>query len=262
MGIKNSLTFGSVNTATYKTYISGIKTYKIAERDYEQIEIPGRNGYLLQDNNRYKPVIIEYDAFCIENIQTNVRGLLNALFGQKGIVKLTDTYDTTHYRMGYYSGGIDPNVYMMRTAKFTLRFVCQPERWLNPTESTITANTNFANATYYDAKPIITFTMVSASGNSGAFYVGHYVGGVQEDQWKMDFSNVGQDIIMNCETMDFYDSAGNNLNSNVTITYPIQSGNIEMGFPRFLGNSSSRVISNDWGSVIASATISPRWWEL
>lgn len=263
MGIMNSLTFGSVNTATYKTYISGVKTYKIAERDYEQIEIPGRNGYLLQDNNRFKPVVIEYDAFCVEDIQTNVRGLLNALLGQKGIVKLSDTYDVNHYRMGYYGGGVDPNVYMMRTARFTLQFVCQPERWLELTPITITESTNFTNPTLFDAKPIITVTMASGS-SSGNLYVSRYVSGVRKDQWKITFSGIGNDIIMNCETMDFYDSNGNNLNSNVVILPTITSGDINMEFPMFAGSSLSRVFTVDggWDSAIASITVNPRWWEL
>lgn len=236
MGIRHSLTFGDVNTATYKTYISGVKTFKIAESDYEQIEIPGRNGYLLQDNNRYKPVVIEYDAFCVEDIQTNVRNLLNDLTAQEGIQNLTDTYDTEHFRKGYFGGGIDPNVFMMKTAKFTLRFTCQPERWLTSGQTAISMSSGtITNPTKFPAKPLLSIPL----GVTGLTLNG------------VTFSFAERsDFVIDCEMGECYEYGANNeivfVNNEITMT-PNE-------FPE-LGQESE---------LTASGTIQiiPRWWEL
>ena len=46
--------YGGVNSADYGIYITGEAVYNAPERDVEFVEVPGRNGALTLDNERYK----------------------------------------------------------------------------------------------------------------------------------------------------------------------------------------------------------------
>lgn len=242
MAIEYTLTYNGVQTVSYSTYISGAKTYRTPTRDYEMIEIPGRNGFLLQDNNRYTPIVIEYDAFVVHDALTNYRLLINALSSDFGIHRLEDTYDSTHFRMGVFTGGIQPEIFALKTAKFVLPFTCQPERWLKTGEEPVfftnTTTGDIVNPTRYDAKPLI-----RVYGN-GSFYISEQRVNVQ--------GNTGH-IDIDCEMGEAYeevDGAIVSRNSNITLT--------DHTFPViFPGSNHLRIAQG-----ITQLKITPRWWEL
>lgn len=240
MAIENYLTYNNVRSDTYNVYVSGAKTFRTAERDYETIEIPGRNGYLLQDNNRYKPVIVEYDAFCVNNALANYRDLVNALAKNFGLYSLTDTFDTTHFRMGVFAGGVDPNIYALQTARFTLKFHCQPERclisgWNNM--ETYTADGTITNPTGYPTKPLI---RIFGNGTVGIGNISITVTGNSNPAYYVD---------IDCETG--YAFMGNtNRSGDVTMT--------DHNMPT-LGSGSTAITV---GTGIQQLKILPRWWEL
>lgn len=241
MAIEHTLTYNSVQTVAYSTYISGAKTYRTPTRDYEMIEIPGRNGYLLQDNNRFSPIVIEYDAFIVHDALTNYRLLINALSSDFGIHRLEDTFDPTHYRMGFFSGGIQPEIFALKTAKFTLPFTCQPERWLKTGEQQTTftgTSGDIVNPTRFDAKPLIRVT------GTGSFYI--------SEQRIRVLENTGY-IDIDCESGDAYEEVDGLVvlrNDKIAVD--------NHTFPAIFPGSNHLRIANS----ITDLTITPRWWEI
>lgn len=240
MAVENYLSYNAYPSVANKIYISGVKAFRTAERDYEKIEIPGRNGFLLQDNGRFKPVVVEYDAFVVDNSVSNYLTYINKISSNFGLHRLFDTYDNYHYRMGIFAGGVDPNIFAMKTVRFTMRFICQPERWLytGETETTYTASSNtIVNPTYFPAKPLLhivgngTVTLggvtITVAGNSGY-------------------------IDLDCETGDAYEVVSGTLYyRNDKLTIP----NHEM--PSLVTGNNTLALSG-----VTSVKVRPRWWEL
>lgn len=240
MAIENYFIYNSFNSKTNDIYVSGAKTFRTAERDYEKIEIPGRNGFLLQDNGRFKPVAVEYEAFCVNDAITHYRDFVGKLSSNFGLHKLTDTFDATHYRKGIFAGGIEPNIYALTTARFTLKFLCQPERWLTSgdTKVTYTQSGTLNNDSRYTAKPLI-----RVYGN-GTFSF--------DNQQVTVAGNTGY-IDIDTEMGDAYEKISGiiyNRNERITATdheLPVLT-------------QGTNVIT--LGTGITSIEITPRWWEL
>ena len=91
MTIKNWITFGGTDCRTYKVYISGNGTFNSPERDGANVSIPGRNGDIFLDNERYKNIDVKYPAFIAENFSTNMQNFRNAILSKVGYQRLEDT---------------------------------------------------------------------------------------------------------------------------------------------------------------------------
>ena len=77
--------FGNRSSRDYALYISGDGTYDAPERDYDEIEIPGRSGNLILDNHRYKNITVKYDAFIKDDFDVNFAGFRSYLLSLHGI---------------------------------------------------------------------------------------------------------------------------------------------------------------------------------
>lgn len=238
--VENYLIFNGTNTKDYGVYISGAKTYRTAERDRELIEIPGRNGYLLQDNGRYKPVEIEYDAFCVKNIKGNVRALINSLAEDHSIHELTDTFDRSHTRQATFDTQIDPELFAMKTARFLLRFTCQPERWRQDgqTAITVTDGMNLDNPTKQTAKPLV---RIYGTGN---LYIGEHTVTVTENSGYIDLDTEQGDAFEEVASVIVY-------RNNQIILPDHQMPTLEPG-----------TTTIHFDPTITRVQIIPRWWEL
>ena len=56
----NSLTFGPVNSSDFDVVISGEGVFDAPKKDVEKVSIPGRNGDLIIERNRYENIIVSY----------------------------------------------------------------------------------------------------------------------------------------------------------------------------------------------------------
>lgn len=259
----NYFTFGSIDSRTYGVYIASSNLFDAPAEDVDTITIPGRNGVMYRSNGRYLNFKMKLLCYVQSNMRTYVDSFRAALLAVRSAQKYTESERPGEYRIARFLSAYALGDYDHVGANFVLEFDCRPERWLEIEPSTITSSTNFTNPTKYDAKPIITVNMASGS-SSGNVYVSRYVSGTRKDQWKVSFSDIESDLIMNCETMDFYDSNGNNLNSNVTVLATVTSGEIDMQFPFFAGGSLSRIftVTDGWDPAIASINVNPRWWSI
>ena len=162
MGMRNTLTFGGVNSADYGVYITGSGVYNAPKRAVENIVVPGRNGLLTIDQGRYENITVEYPAFAFgktrEEFQQKITSFRNAIMSQIGYQRLEDTYHPDEYRMALYAEGLDVDVKPYGSSgKFKLSFNCKPQRYLKEGEQPllIASGENLINPTEHSSEPLL-----------------------------------------------------------------------------------------------------------
>lgn len=157
MGL-NSLTFNSINSLQYGVYISGTGVFNSPARDREMIEVPGRNGDIINDHGRYKNIEVTYPAFIVKNFKANLTAWANKLLEPLNYVRLSDTYHPDEFRLAVLSQGmvVDP-VRWLAAGSFDIVFNCRPERFLTNGEVVMSFNAsgNITNATDMPSRPLI-----------------------------------------------------------------------------------------------------------
>lgn len=161
-------------------------------------------------------------------------------------MKLTDTYDTTHYRMARAAGELDFEPVRADAANVEIVFDCMPQRWLNSgeTETALSGSTTLSNPTDFPARPLVSIDDV-ASGLLVEFAASGS-GTVMTFTAATSYSGV---VMIDCETQDIYDTNGVNKNDLFTL-----SGE----FPVLEPGTNTVTITGTY----TSAEIKPRWWEL
>ena len=92
--MRNYFTFGDVDSRSFGVYISGSNVFGSPEREYNMVEVPGRNGSVILSASRFPNIEVTYPAFIFRNFKTNLVGLRSALQSVTTYQKLTDTYNT------------------------------------------------------------------------------------------------------------------------------------------------------------------------
>jgi phage-related protein len=163
MAVANTFTFGSVSSAAYGVVLEGPGEYTAPVRATKMINVPGRNGALVIDLGYYENVDAEYHCVIQADTQSAfesaVADFRNAIVGQIGYQRLEDTYHAGEYREAIYVGGFDEEAdFHGRSAIFTLKFSCKPQRFVadGQTEITIASGgTVVTNPSPFDAHPLI-----------------------------------------------------------------------------------------------------------
>ena len=160
--MRNSITFGGVNSADYGIYIGGEGVFNAPERDVEMVSIPGRNGSFALDKGRFENITVTYSAFNFEpdlaTFKANLDAFRNALCAQEGYQRLTDTFHTDEYRMATFISGLDIKPINYNTAaKFDIVFDCKPQRWLTSGEEAVSVadGETLTNPTRFGSSPLI-----------------------------------------------------------------------------------------------------------
>jgi len=125
---------------TFGLTMLGRGTYGAAERDIEQIHVPGRNGDLLYDNGGFLNVEVVYPCSITENFANKASELRNFLLSSPGYHKLEDSYHPGEYRMAEFRGPFEPDVHTARnndSANFELKFNAKPQRFLSDAETNV-----------------------------------------------------------------------------------------------------------------------------
>lgn len=239
------ITYNGVGSDTLGIYVSRGSSYDAAAPDYVSYQIPGKNGDLQINNNRYLNIDVSYPVFIPGGFPSTVQAVRNWMRGSNTYARLEDTYDTTHYRMGRGKDilAFTPTV-ANRGANFELIFDCKPQRWLTSgeTASTITNGSTRDNPTQYNALPM--FTMQSNT-NTAYITVTNTLG-----TFTMTATTArNYRTIIDCEAMNIYQVSGNvvtNLNANWTGDFPVLAP----------GTNTFAI------SGVTSLSVTPRWWEL
>lgn len=239
MAVAQTFTFGSASSSTYGVVVEGPGDYTAAKRDVEMVSIPGRSGDLEIDMGRYENIEVEYKvaikATTQSAFETSVSSFKNAIVGQRGYKKLTDSYHSGEYRMARYAGGLDEEPeWHGQGAVFKVKFDCKPQRFLDTgdTVTTMTASGSISNPTNFDSKPLLVVT------GTGTLTVN----GVQ-------ITFTASPTTVDCEAMEAYNGTTSR-NGSITLSpnrFPVLS-------------PGSNTITK--GSGISQVKITPRWWRV
>jgi phage-related protein len=237
--VSNTFTFNGQNSGDFGMWISGSGTYNMPERDVTIFEVPGRNGNLVVDNGRYKNVQVVYPASIPFGFAEKAQALRTWLGAQLNYERLTDDYDTTHYRLGRFVGGLDFSTTALNEgAEFSVAFDCKPQRFLTSGEESqayYSSVFSVYNPTPFPAKPLI---VVRGSGAGTLTFNGSTI----------NISQIDDLITIDFETQTAYKGT-TNLNSRITLAE---------GFPDLEPGANS----GSFGGGVTRVDIIPRWWEL
>ena len=155
---------------TFGMTMLGRGTYGAAERDIEQIHVPGRNGDLLYDNGGFLNVEVVYPCSITEDFADRASELRNFLLSAPGYHKLEDSYHPGEYRMAEFRGPFEADVHTPRnndSANFELVFNCKPQRYDKDAGTFV--NYPHYTSTYADSKYTNHYSMIIDAGQTVKF---------------------------------------------------------------------------------------------
>ena len=247
MSPKHWLVYDGKNFNDFNVYTSGEATFSSPEKNYETIEIVGRNGDLTIDYGTYKNIDVSYSCFIPYDLEKYGRAFRSFIASRHGYCRLEDTRHPDEYRMARVLNGLEVNSAKLDVGSFELMFNCKPQRYLKSGDQPITisgSDNTIVNPTYMPAKPTFIISMSSYGTivvNDVAFYITDPGNG---------------NCIIDFETMDAVqlDSSGEIVSWNnyvKDISNSIENLELKAG---------SNNISMSDG--ITSIEIIPRWWTL
>lgn len=126
--------YNGISSDTLGVFVSGKGTFDPAELDTTSYQIPGRNGDLILQNNRYKNIKVKYPAFVPNDFENRVQSVRNWLRSSKIYARLEDNYDQTHFRMGLGRNVTFTPAFLNMGANASFEFDCKPQRFLKTGE--------------------------------------------------------------------------------------------------------------------------------
>ena len=235
----NHFTFDDIVSSDYYVWISGSGTFDAPVRSVEYIQIPGRSGDLIRENNRYNNIDITYPCFISKAFPNRFDAFRAKLMSKAGhYYLLQDTYHPAEFRMATITGSIQPETGPFNQAgQFDLTFNCKPQRYLvsGLIEQEYTASGTITNPTLFTAKPHIRIY------GTGTLVIGAVSITIASNSYEY--------IDIDCEAMDCFYQA-NNANGYVSIT--------GTSFPT-LGPGATNVLL---GTGITRVVFTPRWFTI
>lgn len=155
MGI-DYFVFGGVDSYEYGIDVFFKDIDHTPKRVYEIKEVPGRNGALYIDQNRYEDVSVAYD--CIALNDADRKKFVNALAAQTGHKRLQDSFNDDEFYDAVFDGDIDPTVVTDRDkSSFTVYFTRSPQRFLTSGETAVSVDDGdtLTNPTLFEAHPLL-----------------------------------------------------------------------------------------------------------
>lgn len=237
-----SFTYNGLQSKNFGVYISGSGIYDSPARAYETVKIPGRNGDLLMPENRLDNVTVNYPCFILGDFDQHFNDFKGAMLAFNGYKRLTDDYDTDHYRQAFLIGDIKPEIQRnLRAGSFTVSFSCKPQRWLisGNTETSITSSgETISNPTRQTAKPRLTITGSGTVTINGIALI-------------IALPETVTRVVIDCETCEAThpNLSAVNMNQYVSCSSP--------SFPYLLPGTNRIAFSG-----VTQVDITPRWFDL
>lgn len=236
-------TYNGVSSAAFLARVFPTDSMlKAPAHKYNQVVVPGRSGKLLMDLASYDNLPREYDVQIFGDSELGMFiALRNYLASCTGYLRLTDSFDTTHYYMASYTEAFDLTAdwHSKKRARGTITFDCKPQRFLLSGETAVvkTSSGSITNPTRFAAKPLLRVTTTRSTGS----VLG--VGGTN-----ITIKRQGVTYI-DCETGRAY---------NGTTPYDSLVSLNTIDYPALVPGSNGISL----GTGISRVEITPRWWEL
>lgn len=224
--------FNGKDFADFGVFVDESKAFGSPEKDYELVEIMGRNGNLSIYNDRFKDITLPFPCFIRTGFIEKYRSLLAYLNSQTGYQRLETDKEPNHFRKALFQGIVDPQTTAFNHGGFfTVNFLAHPQRFLKVGEIPVSAS-ELWNPTLFPSQPLIRcYGNGSLTINSQTITVA---------------SNPYDYVDIDCELMDAFCGA-NNANSYVSF------------------DTDSVVLKSGVNSITHNMTkveITPRWYEI
>ena len=217
----------------------------VAEREVENIGIPGRSGDLTIDKGRYRNVRIPYRCAIIpkegEELRQAITCALPMIRKSTGYARLENSFHESTYRLARIVNGVTVDSLVEKAGRFTLEFDCKPQRYLKSGDFAFEfcEASWIVNPTQEIAQPLIT---VYGSG-PGELSIGGTT---------VQILALQDQITLDSEIMNAYRQVGDS---------PAESRNSDIYAPEF-PTLAPGVNHFSWSGGIERIRIVPRWWTL
>lgn len=235
--------YDGVSSATFLARVFPTDSMlKAPAHKYDMVVVPGRSGKLLFDLASYDNLPREYDVQIVgDSGLAQFVALRNYLASRTGYLRLTDSFDPTHYYMAAYTEAFNLTAdwHSQKRGRGTIAFDCKPQRFLLSGETvvTITASGTISNPTRFASKPLLKVTTTRSSAS---------VLGVGSTNITIRRQGV---IYIDCETGRAYNGA-TPLDTYISLN--------AIDFPTLEPGSNGISL----GTGISTVEITPRWWEI
>lgn len=129
---RKQLYLNGTGTGAYGIYISSDTYLNAPAVDFTAYQVPGRSGDLLQYNKRLNNIVRKFDCFIPADVVSNFDAFKKLLYSNLGYFEITSDYDPDTYQRGYLAEDIETEPFNTGdnlTAKFTLYFSCEPQKY-------------------------------------------------------------------------------------------------------------------------------------
>lgn len=235
--------YGGVSSAAFLARVFPTDSMlKAPAHKYTEVVVPGRSGKLLLDLASYDNLPREYDVQIVGDSElAQFIALRNYLASRVGYLRLTDSFDPTHYYMAAYTEAFDLTAdwHSQKRARGTITFDCKPQQFLLSGETAVvkTSSGTITNPTRYASKPLLKVTTSRATAS---------VLGVGSTNITLRRQGV---TYIDCETGRAYNGA---------VSYDTYVSLNAIDYPTLAPGATSISL----GAGITRVEITPRWWEL
>lgn len=233
--MREYLYFNKRSSADFALYITDAGVYATPQRSFEKVSVPGRNGDLLIENNKYENVDMIYPAVIVDDFDTNYTAFVDYMLSQKGYQRLEDSFHPDEFYLATFKN-IDSHKHALynQGGTFKVVFERKPQRFLKSGERAITFTTNGAikNPTLHDALPLI------RAYGTGTLTVGGITITITSANGYTD---------IDCELQEAF-KGSTNCNGNITLD--------DGEFPQLASGS------NNVSMTVSRLDIIPRWWTI
>lgn len=144
--------FNGKDFADFGVHVDESKAFGSPEKDYELVEIMGRNGNLSIYNDRFKDITLPFPCFIRTGFIEKYRSLLAYLNSQTGYQRLETDKEPNHFRKALFQGIVDPQTTAFNHGGFfTLNLLAHPQRYLKSGEIPVSAS---SQSNTYTGNPV------------------------------------------------------------------------------------------------------------
>jgi len=211
------IVYGGESSADYGMVVTEAPAFERPARKQTVYTVPGRNGAVIYQQDAWEDVARSYDIFLTKEGKADLAEAVDAFEGwlnsQKGYQRLEDSFEPDVFRLAYYAGGDSVSNNLMQYGEATVNFMCRPERFYKAGELavTVTNGTKITNSTKFFSRPLIHI--------EGSGVVTFSIAGETIQATITDYINI------DCDSMNAYRTAAENMNDKVEGTFPkIPSG--------------------------------------
>lgn len=150
--------FNGKSSTDFDAYITNAGVYQSPAHSYEKISIPGKNGDLIFDKEKFDNVIVSYPAIIIKDFDANFDALKSYLLSINGYQRLSDSFHADEYYFAVFQRIENINVLPdHKGGTMNLIFDRKPQKFLKSGEKSrdFTGNIGLKNPTKYKAYPLI-----------------------------------------------------------------------------------------------------------